>query len=67
MRLSTVSSSVDEKDHKIMQGYYIIVVDLLEIAVIFTRIGFYGIAKMQRCLKSVIEYDYSIEVLLNSN
>ena len=50
MRLSTVSSSVDEKDYKIMQGYYIIVVDLLEIAVIFTRIGFYGIAKMQRCL-----------------
>ena len=40
MRLSTVSSSVDEKDHKIMQGYYIIVVDLLEIAVIFARIGF---------------------------
>ena len=45
-----VSSSVDEKDCKIIQGYYIIVADLLKIAVIFTRIGFYGIAKMQRYL-----------------
>ena len=29
-----VSSSVDEKDYKIMQGHYIIVADLLKIAVI---------------------------------
>ena len=29
-----VSSSVDEKDYKIMQGDYIIVADLLKIAVI---------------------------------
>ena len=42
-----VSSSVDEKDYKIMQGYHIIVADLLKIAVIFTRIGFNSIAKMQ--------------------
>ena len=45
-----VSSSVDEKDYKIMQGCYITVVDLFKIAVIFTGIGFYGIAKMQRYL-----------------
>ena len=49
-----------------MQGYHIIVADLLKIAKIFTGIGFYGIAKMQLYLQSVIEYDYSIEVLLNS-
>ena len=41
---------MDEKDYKIMQGYQIIIADLLKIAVIFTRIGFYGIAKMQRYL-----------------
>ena len=45
---------------------YIIAAGLLKMAVIFTGLGFYGIAKMQRYLKSVIEYDYSIEVLLNS-
>ena len=41
---------MDEKDYKIMQGYHIIVVDLLKIAVIFTGIGFYDIAKMQQYL-----------------
>ena len=30
-----------------MQEYYVIVVGLLKIAVIFTGLGFYGIAKMQ--------------------
>ena len=45
-----MSSSVDEKDYKIMKGYYIIGVDLLKIAVIFTRIGFNSIAKMERYL-----------------
>ena len=49
-----------------MQEYYIIVAGLLEIAVIFTGLGFYGIVKMQRYLLLVIEYNYSIEVLLNS-
>ena len=33
---------------------------------IFTGLGFYDIAKMLRYLLSVIEYDSSIEVLLNS-
>ena len=42
-----MSSFVHKKDYKIMQGYYIIEVDLLKIAVIFTRISFNGIAKMQ--------------------
>ena len=62
-----MSCSVDEKDYKIVQGYYMIVAGLLKITVIFTGLGFYGIAKMQQNLLSVIEYDYSIEVLLNSS
>jgi len=59
-------SSVDGKDYKMMQECYVIVASLFKIAVIFTGLGFYGIAKMQQYLYSVIEHDYSIEVLLNS-
>ena len=33
-----------------MQKYYIIVAGLLKIEVVFTGLGFYGIAKMQRYL-----------------
>ena len=58
-----MSSSVDGKDYKMMQECYVIVA---KIAVIFTGLGFCGIAKMQQYLYSVIEHDYSIEVLLNS-
>ena len=39
-----MSSSMDEKDYKIMQEYYMVVAGLLKIAVIFTGLGFYGIA-----------------------
>ena len=42
-----MSGSVDEKDYKIIQEYYIIVAGLHKIAVIITGLGFYGIAKMQ--------------------
>ena len=52
--------------HKVTQKYYIIVVGLLKITVIFTGLSFNSIAKMQQFSQSVIEYDYSIEVLLNS-
>ena len=39
---------------------------LLKIAVMFTGLDFYTIAKMQQHSKSVIKCDYGIEVLLNS-
>ena len=48
-----MSSSVDEKDHKTMQEYYIIIIiiaSLPKIAVIFIGLSFYGIAKTQRYL-----------------
>ena len=43
-----MSSSVDEKGYKIKQEYYIFVAGLLKIAVIFTGLGFYSIAKIQQ-------------------
>ena len=51
-RLSMITISVDKKDFMRLQRSttYIIVV---EIAVIFTGFGFYGIAKIQRNLKEV--------------
>ena len=48
--MSTMLSSVDEKDCKIMYKNYIIMMGLLNIAVIFTGLGFYGVVKMQRYL-----------------
>ena len=45
--MSTMLSSVDEKYCK---KNYIIMMGLLNIAVIFTGLGFYGVVKMQRYL-----------------
>ena len=44
-----MSSSVDEKDHKIIQEYYISVAGLLKIAVIFYRTRF-----LQYCQNAII-------------
>ena len=56
LRLSTMSIMFCGRDFKIMHKYDIIKAGLLKVAVIFTGLSFYSIAKMQWYLLSVIDW-----------